>query len=63
MLNLHEVTSRGESLEMLLLPIKLLIRDSNMCVGYQYPEQVEKALEQSGVRKVFATDQIHCRVV
>jgi hypothetical protein len=37
----------GESFSTLFLPVKLLVRYSNMSIGYQDHEQVEKVVKQS----------------
>ena len=42
----------GESFATLFLPVKLLVRYSNMSIGYKDHEQVEKVVKQSGVRYV-----------
>jgi nucleoside-diphosphate-sugar epimerase len=38
----------GESFSTLFLPVKLLVRYSNMGIGYKDHEQVEKVVKQSG---------------
>jgi hypothetical protein len=44
----------GDSFSTLFLPIKLLVRYSNMGIGYKDHEQVEKVVKQSGLRYVLA---------
>jgi hypothetical protein len=44
----------GDSFSTLFFPIKLLVRYSNMGIGYKDHEQVEKVVKQSGLSYVLA---------